>query len=295
MLLLILACDTETTKESTATEAEVLDVRVPVPDADPNYVDLVSPEIIIEPYTEKMYCIYLTNHEGEIAVHNLESSQGKYGHHVVLLTTTEPQPEGTVEDCTDSSLMYKFRSFILPDTPLGDGYGIKIPADMQYVMQIHYVNTGDTPILTQDVARMEKIAVEDVSTWTTTLTTNSLTLSLAATGESSESFDCEIPEDVELLVFGGHMHEKGSRFEGTLITESDEQLYLVDPWMEEYRDAPPVSLYFENPKLIQAGTKIRTACQWNNDSGEEVTFPAEMCSAFGYIAGTQNPVHCEAP
>jgi hypothetical protein len=192
--------------------------------------------------------------------------------------------------------MYKFRSFILPDTPLGDGYGIKIPADMQYVLQIHYVNTGDVPILVQDVARMERIAEEDVTTWTTTLTTNSLTLEVAGDGESAQEFDCVLPEAVELLVFGGHMHEWGARFEGRLgVGEELESLYLVDPWREEFRDAPPVSLYFENPMQLAAGTVIQTSCTWSNDTGESIVFPQEMCAAFGYIAGTQSPVHCEAP
>lgn len=294
LLAALPACGTE--EDMGDDDDDVVDLRVPIPEPDPAFVDLVTPEVTIEAGEEKMYCQYLDNEEGEIAVDLMESYQGNYGHHIVLLTTLEPQPAGTFEDCTDASEMWKYRAFILPETPLPEGHGIVIPDDMQYVLQFHYVNASPNPILVRDVARLHKIPVEDVTTYTTTLTTNSLTFELPPDVPQEESFDCVIQEDVDLMLLGGHLHEQGQKFEILIGPDEDslEQAYLVDPWRPEYRDAPPVQLYLDNPLPMPAGTIVRTNCSWRNTLDEPLEFPAEMCAGFGYVAGTQTPVHCES-
>jgi hypothetical protein len=270
----------------------VVDVRVEIPAPDPNYLDLVTPEVQIEPGEERMYCYYLDNDEAELAVSTMQALQGEFGHHVVLLTTVEPEPAGTFEDCSAQEDMWKFRSFVLP-IELPAGYGIRVPQGLQYVMQIHYVNAGEAPILVRDVARLRRIAIPDVQTWVATLTTNSLRVALPA-GPTTEQFDCVLEQDLDLLLLGGHMHELGARFTievGPSLQEL-ERLYLVDPWRPVYRDAPPVELMFGSPRRITAGTIVRTTCEWMNTGTTQVDFPAEMCASFGYLAGTDQPFHC---
>jgi hypothetical protein len=272
----------------------VVDVRVPIPAPDPSFVDLVTPEQVIAAGEEKMFCYYLDNHAGELAVNTLEALQGQYGHHIVLLTTVEPKADGTWEDCSDQSEMWKFRSFVLP-VPLPDGYAIKVPDGMQYVMQIHYVNTGEAPILVRDVARLRRVDVTAVQTWVATFTTNRLDIAIPP-GPMTASFDCTIDNDLDLLLVGGHMHENGTRFSidiGPSASALDRQLYLVDPWQASFRNTPPVSLFFSAPEHLTAGTVVRTTCEWMNATSSDITFPAEMCTAFGYLAGTDQPFHCQ--
>ncbi len=272
----------------------VVDVRVAIPEPSDEFLDLITPDLEIAAGTEKMFCIYLTNTQGELAVTSMDAQQGDYGHHIVLLTTIEPQPAGTVEDCSAQENMWKFRSFVLPGNELPAGHGIAIPDGMQYVMQIHYVNVGQQPILVRDVARLALIEPAAVETWVSTLTTNSLRLALP-TGTSSETFDCTLAQDVDLLLLGGHMHENGVKFEIEVGPSVDalESMYLVDPWRAIYRDAPPVTLFFQQPRRVPAGTIVRTHCEWENQSAEVIEFPSEMCAAFGYLAGTSTPFHCE--
>jgi hypothetical protein len=244
---------------------------------------------------EKMYCVYLDNDVPDLAVSLMDAKQGDYGHHLVLLSTLEPQPHGTVEDCTDESLMWKFRAFVLPGIELPDGHGIRIPDGMQYVLQFHYVNASSKPILVRDVARLKKIAPAAVTTWTSTLTTNSPRLSLPARQTATETFDCVLAQDVELLVLGGHMHEQGATMDISIGPDvgSLTSFYSVDPWIPEFRDSPPVTLFFENRKHLPQGSIVRTTCNFDNKLNEDIAFPNEMCSAFGYIAGTEEPFHCE--
>jgi hypothetical protein len=271
----------------------VVDVRVPIPEPDPAFFDIVTPEATIDPGVEKMFCYYLDNQDGELAVSTLEALQGQYGHHVVLLTTVEPKPSGTWEDCSARSEMWKFRSFVLP-VPLPDGNAVRVPQGLQYVVQVHYVNAGEYPILIRDVARLRRVPVADVTTWVATMTTNVLDITIPP-GAATETFDCTLTEDLDLLILGGHMHEHGARFTVEIGPSANEleTLYLVDPWQPSYRDFPPVSLFFTAPHHLTAGTVIRTTCEWMNPGGSPIEFPTEMCTAFGYLAGTDRPFHCE--
>ena len=272
----------------------VLDVRVPIPEADPAFIDLVTAEETIQPGEEKMYCYYMNNHLGDIAVKGLIGMQGQYGHHITLLTTIEPQPDGTREDCSAQEDMWKFRAYVLPIDDLPAGTGIHIPADTQYVLQMHYVNAGEVPILVRDVARLRKTDPAQVTTWVATMTTNDLEVRLTP-GETVDTWDCTLAEDLDLMLLGGHMHELGTKFTVDMGPSVDEleNIYLVDPWRPEYRDAPPITLYLTQAKHLTAGTVIRTTCTWMNPSATDVNFPAEMCSAFGYLAGSQVPFHCQ--
>lgn len=284
---------TDTDPTTTPSESDVLDVRVPEPEADPNYFDFVTPEEEIPAGEERMTCYHLEITE-DLVVDNLEAYQGQFGHHVVFLTSKEPQPAGTVEDCTDRSTMSKYGPFVLPDTPLDPGYGIRIAKGTKVVAQIHYVNAGSKPILVRDVARLHKIPEASVNKWVFGLTVADNTLELPPAQKSSLSIDCTIPAGAEILVMGGHMHERGTRFE-TLMGKDEASLvsqYLADPWLTEYRDAPPVSLYFKNPLVVSEPTLMRTMCDWNNESPEAIIFPEEMCSTFGYVAGVDAGVEC---
>jgi len=271
----------------------VVDVRVPIPAADPNIVDIITPEVQIEAGAEKMYCYYTSNALGELAIHNLDVLQGQYGHHMVLVTTTEPMPDGTLEDCSDVADMAKFRAFIIPVGEPPAGYAVDVPAGHQYVLQFHYVNAGDAPILVRDVARLQKIPVESVTTWLASLATADLRLTIPP-GGGNQTFDCTVPEDVDLLLLGGHMHENGTKITIDIgaTTDSLENMYLVDPWKPVYRDSPPVSLFFQTPYHLAAGTVVRTHCEFTNAGTTPLEFPAEMCTAFGYIGGTKTPFNC---
>ncbi len=283
-----------TTSGTTDTAGDVLDARVPIPEADPEYFDFVSPEITIAPGDDKMLCIHSEIPE-EMTIDNLKAFQGKFGHHIVLLTAKEPMPAGTLEDCTDRKAMTKYGPFVLPDTPLSAGYGVLVPKGLKIVMQVHYINAGAKPELIRDVARMHLIPKASVTKWVHTMATSDNTLSLAPQQKTSLHFDCEIPAGTELLVAGGHMHEHGTRFEMSIGKDeaSLASLYLVDPWKIEFRDAPPVSLFFENPMVIADKSILRTNCEFNNESPNDIIFPEEMCATFGYVAGVDAPIDCQ--
>ncbi len=272
----------------------VRDVRATLPPETDGYRNIVGGEYVIQPGEEKMICFHLTWKDPTIAVTSVEQLQGKFGHHSIIVTTKEPKPDGTVEDCTEQKDMYKYGAFLIPVDELPAGHGIELPQGMKIVLQSHYVNYGDQAIRTRDAVRIRTMPTADVKTWVSSLATNSTDFSVPAKTVGSEIFDCTIDEDFELLLFGGHMHEDGKSFEGLIGADaaSLKSLQRVDEWKEEYRDSPPVMLALKAPVPLKKGTVIRTICEWNNKAEHALAFPEEMCASFGYIAGTKKPYDC---
>jgi hypothetical protein len=278
-----------------AKDADILDYRVSLPEADPAYLDLIPPEMIIPAYTERMYCYYITHQGEDLAVSTLEAKQGPFGHHLALLKATQVQEDRLLQDCTDESAMGDLRTFVLPGIKLPESNAIKITEGEQFVLQFHYVNAGRQDIRVRDLARLKLVEASSVETWVNTFTTNSALVSVPAQSSGMVEFDCVLSEGLSLLVVGGHMHELGTRFDLAYgqSAETLTSIYNVDPWISQFRDSPPVTAMLSEPIFLEVGSLVRTSCAWTNATDSDVAFPAEMCSAFGYLSGSSNPFHCE--
>lgn len=277
-----------------ATMADVRDVRVPVPTKDDALIDFIGPEATLEPGQDKMLCGTLSYDGDSIAFSKVESLQGKYGHHVVLLAqkADDPTPAGQMYDC---SKMTNFEPFAIPLDAVPAGYGTSLPKGKKLIIQFHYLNAGDKPLLVRDVIRLKKMALTDVQKWTSVYATNQVGFEIPphAVGHKV-TFDCALPQDVELIAFGGHMHEWGAKFKAELGPAGGAmtELYAVNQWKADYRDSPPISLFQTAPKNLTQGTVLRTTCEWNNDTDRKLVFPEEMCATFGFVAGVKDPVVC---
>ena len=271
-----------------------VDLRQQVPAADPAFIDFVGGEFVIQPGEEKMGCTHLRYDGPDIAFSTLQTLQADYGHHAVLLAAKEPMAPGTSEECTDRALMSKYDAYTIGDSELPPDHGIFLPSGKAMVLQSHYINASAKPIRVRDVVRMKKMEIAAVKTWASIHITNTLELAIPSYEKKKLVFDCIVQNDVDLLMIGGHMHEWGSRFEAFYGPTEQElkSLYLADPWRAEYRDSPPITLFFSQPMPLKAGSIIRTVCEWSNDTSEELAFPKEMCTSFGYVAGAKEPVVC---
>jgi len=272
----------------------IRDVRVAIPEPDAIHMDFIGPEQIIQPGEDKLFCTHF-RYDGEDAAFNQqEALQGKFGHHTVLLAAKEPLPPGTTEDCTDVASMSKFEAFTLPTDEMPAGLGTFLPKGKQFVLQSHYLNTDSVPLRVRDVVRLKMVPIENVQKWASMYATNSYDLALAPHQVTDVQFDCTFPTDARLLLFGGHMHEWGTRFEASIGPDVNnlESSYLVDTWVTQYRDSPPISLFFTNPKPLTTGMIVRTHCTFNNNTDQVLDFPHEMCSTFALVEGSKDPITC---
>jgi len=293
-----LSCDSGTSEpgddDGMTAEPEARDNRVELPEEDDEHFTFVGGEIVIEPGEDKMYCFHMEVDE-DMALTDVDMLQGEFGHHAVIVRTTDPMPPGTVEDCSDEASSAKFSAFIIPVAQPPENGAFLVEKGTHVVLQSHYVNASDEPILIRDAVHTRKIPIDQVETWMASFTTTAMGFELPATKDEAElTFDCAMDRDVDLLYVGGHMHEQGTSFELEIgpSEEELERIYTVDKWIPEFRDLPPVELYSGSPLRLTEGTIMRTTCRWENTTGEALRFPEEMCVAFGVIAGTQEVYDC---
>lgn len=267
------------------------DLRVEIPAIDPGFVQFVTNEHTIQPGEDKMFCSELEYDDADTAFTEVDSRQGKFGHHLILVSTTKPRGKGSVYDCTE---MTDFLPLAIPANGWPAGYASSLPKGTPVVVQLHYVNTSTQPILVRDVIRLKKMDVAQVTTWVSPFALNHETFMVPPHGTANVEFDCTIQTPQKLLLIGGHMHEWGTTFkvewgaDATHLTK----LYEVPTWKADYRDSPPTDLYFTNQKDVPAGTVMRTSCSWLNDTDKALAYPHEMCATFGLFAGTKTPMVC---
>ena len=295
MLVLILAPVALTVAGCAAEDAgpagNIRDLRVETPSELDGWRNIVGGEATIAAGEEKMLCFHMTWEQATIAVGEIEMLQGKMGHHAVMVTTKAPQPAGTVEDCTASTEMWKYNAFLIPVPSLPAGMGIELATGQHMVLQSHYVNIGDTPIKIRDVVRVRERKATEIKKWVSTLSASSFDIDVMPGQSRTETFDCSFDED---FLAGPHMHEEGTGYQIHLGPSADklELLQDIDDWVEAYRDSPPVLMAFDKPIAVPKGSVLRTTCSWKNTRDHQIGFPEEMCTTFGYVAGTKKLYDC---
>jgi hypothetical protein len=278
-------------------EEQPRDLRVEIPAPDPAWMDFVTPEAVIQPGEDKMFCTILQNQNGLTSFSDVKGYQGKFGHHIILLAwASDENPVGSTFDC--SKMTVGFQPLAVPLNNLTKGQATELPANLKMAIQMHYVNTSQTPILVRDVIRLKRFEHSEVTEWVSMMVTNTANFVVPPKASNFEqSFDCVLPQDIRVSLLGGHMHEWGTkfRFEHGTSTSSLKTIYSVDDWQAEYRDNPPISLFSDQPIQMRKGDVLRTTCTWNNTETHALEFPEEMCSAFTRVLGQKDPVVCNIP
>ena len=250
------------------------DLRAPVPAADPSFVDLVTPDFTIEPGTEVIGCFYLDNTHGRFGTDRIETVH--QGHHIAFRHATAHRPDGTFEDCTGDQEALSLGDLFLGGALPVEGWATAIPADAQLVVETHYQNATDRPLLARDVIRVHRIADDEVTRWVAPMHLKTYDLTVPP-GASSLAFDCTVPRALSLFQFWGHQHENGRRVRVLL---DGAPLYDVT-WGVD----PLVAGDLAAPIALAAGSRLRVTCDWDNTTGRALGFPDEMCAFGGHVEG----------
>jgi len=279
--------------------------EIPEPPAEGLGMQFVAPDLVVPKGEERMTCwVPDWVPDRDYLVTRFEGVQSPMGHHVVALRSGIARDPGTVFDCTALESMVSLEPLVLPDPTettrlLPEGFAVRLPADSRIVIQSHYVNYTDDDIVTADVARFTFVPAEEESgiTEVSYLIANHGALVLDE-GTSTKRIGCELPADVNVLALLGHMHELGRSISitRTPAASTAETLYTVPEWTVEYRDVPPLELFTASaPLTLTAGDKISVACTYDNDRGQQIGFPEEMCTAVGYYfpARAEGIIFCD--
>lgn len=291
------------TSTPTATPDSQLDLRFEIPEAPEHGFQWVTEDMVVAAGEEQQWCFFTTYTGPDVGVNQVlsyQTSQG--GHHAIILLTNaseEEFPDGAVFDCTDrdtlpmtdtmpfyigaDSAVDTERGTINVGMNLPDGMASSLKSGSRLMLQSHFVNYSNKPILVRDVVNVTTIPAEEVEVWTAPWIITDVNFELPPTQASSLTLDCEWTEDTDLLFLLGHMHEYGSSIsiDREIPGEDPYSLYEIPEWLPEFRDAAPVDSYLDGEMHIAAGEKFQVTCNWFNDSDGVVVFPSEMCVATG--------------
>jgi hypothetical protein len=182
------------------------------------------------------------------------------------------------------------------DLRLPDGLGIRVPAGVQIVLQVHYINTG-AEFTTNDSVSVELADPAGLDAYVNQFVVNDDGFVVPAHGELERVQTCRVPRDLQLVKLLGHMHEWGTRFQLEKIDDDDQPMEsLLDvEWQPLYASHPPILTYQPDQALeIGAGTRLRMTCQWQNDEDYDLLFPREMCVTFGFYFPDDGEIFCDA-
>lgn len=262
-------------------------------------LQLVSPIIEgISPGMNKEFCYY-TKHvlTEELTVRAGQGYQATGGHHVVVYWTSEPEDED-IHECTEADMTKlhvlsgggaEAGNGIINDLPAGGAF--HIPAGAQLVMNIHALNASSTTVDTQAVANL--YYGDPSLTPLTSFYVTGTSLKIDPHGTGSYAASCVAPRDFSAVRLLGHMHEWGSRLHIDLDDGSGAKTYYDKPGAGDFSYNPPYIDYpTSEPLVIEQGTKITVTCDYKNDTANPLTFPTEMCAAFGYVLGTEAEFGC---
>ncbi len=260
-------------------------------------VTLVSDKFTVAPGAEVFKCQDFANpfHGQQVDIIKHESHMPLGSHHVLLFFKTGATSDA-LQDCTGLE-SYPFQyvaqspNFSMTYPP---GIGATIPTSIGFRMNMHYLNTGATPIVAQDQITMYIAKSGVVTQHAGTIFYQQVSIQVPVGAQPyTSTASCNLPQDVNLLSADSHMHRRATEF---LATANGQTLYETTAWSD------PTLRVYSPPIHLASGTPITWSCTYVNDTSSPLTFGESaatnvMCIYQGTIypvADVTNPiVHCE--
>lgn len=233
-----------------------------------------------------------------VAIQGLQTAGG---HHALMYATTEEQAAGFTRLWQDTD---QFSTRLMggvggeggANSMLPDGVVFRVKKGSYLMVQTHYLNTSEETIMARSVLDVKLEPVDTSRRVASILSSFDPAVTLAPGLETAMDIDCEVQEDLQFLQISNHMHEYGVSTFTEVIEPSGERRMLKDDssWSYEWALNPNFDNFtVEDPLFVAAGSTLRTHCEWNNTTTEEITFPTEMCVFFGFILGNSD-INCNA-
>jgi hypothetical protein len=184
----------------------------------------------------------------------------------------------------DSSLMenqimfYGNQGAASDEMNLPPGVAAKIPAGLDVIHEMHYVNTGTEPVKLYSYINAWTAAAQDVKEGIWGGQVRDENINIPAMSEHSEWSRCVFNEDVEVIFLASHMHARGKKFTIRPFDgeKSGDLIYTNDDWHI------PLITQYEKPISVKKGEGFEWACTWKNEDTDTVTYGSaasdEMCN-----------------
>jgi hypothetical protein len=232
----------------------------------------------------------------DVDVVAVRGSQSLGGHHALLYASPDLEPVGTTRTWSAADqITARFLGGTGGEgasavTELPDGAVLRVPAGSGFYIQTHYLNTSDEVLEGSSVVDVLLADPGADKTVLSMFVSSTLVVNVPP-GDSTQTLDCDVQEDTQMILYFNHIHEMGASI-STELRDTDGTLRMVkiDPtWEDEWSTRPNVDVMsLDNPLVLKTGSKLTTHCSWDNSSTRTLAFPDEMCAFFGFYVGTHD-------
>ena len=243
------------------------------------------------PYTEVWLCsVYSLPTTEASAVHSVQYLQNEGTHHMTLSTTflaPEPLPEGNF-NCADiyadtsvmqdAVMMFGSQGAAEGTLTLPEGVAANLPAGIQIMHEVHYVNSTDTEVPVYSYVNALTMPQDEVTDGIWGGSVRDEHIEIPAGGSHTEWSRCVMNEDVQVQFLASHTHSLGTMFTIAPFdgVSTGEVFYTNDDWHD-----PKIQQY-TTPIVVPAGQGFEYSCTWMNDTGADVHYGLlatdEMCN-----------------
>ena len=206
-------------------------------------------------------------------------------HHIVIFSGLDSEVEGSAPcDLFKESWEVRYAGGTATD-PLEPPAGVAVPVRPveTWIFQMHYLNSGDTPIVDNTTVDIDFTMPGDAFIPAALVIGGSSDISLPPNAVTDVVGQCDVPAgfpDVSVYSFWPHMHQKGTHFKIEFIDNGvTSTLYDAAYDFADQSTWAPTS-----PLTVGSGDSVRTTCSFNNTTGDTVVFgessTQEMCFNF---------------
>lgn len=272
----------------------------PAPNADE--LQIMSPLITgITPGTDETLCSYVdVPIPMEIDVIGSRGQQSLGGHHAMVYIAHATHAAETHVCNENDMLSVRFVAGIGAEgatslSVLPDGVSFRVPAGAQLMMQTHWINATNQTLEGQAAINLHVVPPSSDRVPADLFSVVNTQFSIPAGQSGTASTTCPVGQSLSMFYLGGHEHAAGTHFkaEQTTAAGATSTLYEHD-WQPEYEFNPPVNSYPKaSPLVVNGGDQIKVTCTWDNTSGvKPLTFPTDMCVAFGFYFPGHGEIDC---
>jgi hypothetical protein len=245
--------------------------------------ELTLDEFDLEPGGETYKCQNFRNPFGrDVALLQTQSMMSRGSHHLAVFRISDSQ-DGSLQGCSGLEFHATVHAAQTPvaKSTFPHGVGAFLGGTEGVRLNAHYFNLSQETIHAKVTVALDGVDPAEVESIAAQIYLNDSTLNIPP-GKGTGGGVISLPPDVsgvKLLSAQSHMHRRGVQFEATLSDGT--HLYETDAWSE-----PPTKVY-DPPLAVADGSKISWSCDFENDTGEQLTFGEsadtnEMCVFTGF-------------
>ena len=230
---------------------------------------------------------------------DINGMQSVGGHHALVYATTDAQMPGTTrlwqdQDQVTARLMGGIGGEGGANVNLPAGIVFRVKKGSYILIQTHYLNTSESPIVGRTVIDVSLSPVDPSRRVASMMSNTSLAISLPPHEQTVMDIECAVQKDLQFLQISNHMHDMGTTTVTDFVDPEGAVHVLKDDvsWSGDLALNPNFTKFpVEAPGFVPKGSMLRTRCTWFNTADTTIKFPAEMCVFFGFVLN-DNDLYC---